>query len=248
MQQLVGKVALVTGGASGIGAAIARAFVQEGAAVVLTDIAEQAVAGVAAEIVAGGGTAIGLVHDVAQEAAWETVVAAVVAQWGAIDILVNNAGIPGDVALVDMPFDTWRGIMGVNCDGVFLGMKHVIPVMPRGGSIINVSSIYGKVGGVRHIAYSASKGAVTLMTKSAALECAEQGRGIRVNSLHPGYIETPMFDRMEEERKDRYRQMHPLGRVGQAREIADGAVFLAADASSFMTGAEMVIDGGYTAR
>lgn len=248
MGRLAGKIALVTGGASGIGAAIAQAFADEGAVVAVTDIAQEGVMAVADAIVAGGGRAIGLVHDVAQEGAWKAVVIEVLTQLGAIDILVNNAGIPGDIALVDMPFDSWRRIMGVNCDGVFLGMKHVVPIMPRGGSIINVSSIYGKVGGVRHMAYSASKGAVVLMTKSAALECADQGRGIRVNSLHPGYVETPMFNRMEDERKERYRQMHPLGRVGQASEIANGAIFLASDASSFMTGAELVIDGGYTAR
>ncbi len=248
MKKLMKKVAIVTGGASGIGAAIAELFAREGAAVAVTDIDDKGAAQVAASIVENGGKAIGFQHDVAAETAWIDVVKAVRQQLGPIDILVNNAGIPGDVGLVDMPYETWRQIMGVNCDGVFLGMKHVVPAMPTGGSIINLSSIYGKVGGVCHIAYSASKGAVALMSKSAALECADKGRGIRVNSLHPGYVETPMFNRMEDERKERYRQMHPIGRVGQAEEIASAALFLASEASSFMTGAELVVDGGYTAR
>jgi NAD(P)-dependent dehydrogenase (short-subunit alcohol dehydrogenase family) len=238
-----GRVVLVTGGGSGIGEAICRAFAEAGATVAVTDLD-----GEAARRVAGACGGVAYEHDVADEPHWCGIVRDLVAREGRIDILVNNAGIPGDVPLVEMPLELWRRILAVNCDGVFLGMKHAIPVMPAGGSIINMSSIYGKVGGTRHLAYSASKGAVTLMTKSAALECAAEGRQIRVNSVHPGYIQTPMFDRLDDERKAGYRERHPLGRVGEAPEIADAVLFLASDASSFMTGAELIVDGGYTAR
>jgi 3(or 17)beta-hydroxysteroid dehydrogenase len=248
MSDLKGRVALVTGSGSGIGEAIAVKFAAAGGSIVVTDLDEEASKRVARAINAAEGQAIGLPLDVTEETAWEALVREVVTRFGRVDVLVNNAGIPGDRALVEMPFELWRKVLAVNCDGVFLGMKHVIPVMPAGGSIINVSSIYGKVGGPRHIAYSASKGAVALMSKCAALECASEGRDIRVNSLHPGYVQTPLFDRLEQDRKEHYRGMHPIGRVGEAGEIANAALFLASSDSSFMTGAELVVDGGFTAR
>jgi NAD(P)-dependent dehydrogenase (short-subunit alcohol dehydrogenase family) len=246
--RLMDRVCLVTGAGSGIGAAIALAFGVEGASVAATDIRLEAAERVAAVIRERGGAAIALEHDVAEEAAWEAVVKSVVARFGRIDVLVNNAGITTDSALVDLTHAAWRRVQAVNCDGVFLGMKHVIPVMPPGGSIVNMSSIYGKVGGRQHLAYCASKGAVTLMTKAAALECAEEKRGIRVNSVHPGYVRTPLFERLDEVKQARYTALHPLGRLGQAGEIAEAVLFLASAESSFMTGSELVVDGGFTAQ
>jgi NAD(P)-dependent dehydrogenase (short-subunit alcohol dehydrogenase family) len=245
MSRLDGRIAMVTGGGSGIGAAIAIAFAEAGARLIVTDINASAAQALAAGL---GNPALGLAHDVASETAWRAVVAAALERFGRIDVLVNNAGIPGNDRLVEMTVDSWHHTMGINCDGVFLGMKHVVPVMPAGGAIINMSSIYGKVGGPRHMAYATSKAAVTMMTKCAALECARDGRAIRVNSLHPGYVQTPMFDRLSEEAKRHFSDMHPLGRVGRPSEIASAALFLASDAASFMTGAELVVDGGFTAQ
>jgi NAD(P)-dependent dehydrogenase (short-subunit alcohol dehydrogenase family) len=243
------RVSLVTGAGSGIGAAIARCFAAAGGIIVATDVNEAAATRVAQEINDLGGTAAAFGHDVGDENSWHTVVTAAVMQFRRIDVLVNNAGVAAvDSALVDLQLAEWRRVFAVNCDGPFLGMKHVIPVMPPGGSIINVSSIYGKVGGARRIAYCASKGAVTLMSKAAALECADQKKGIRVNSLHPGYVETPMFDRLNDVQKAGYAAMHPLGRVGRAAEIANAALFLASSESEFVTGSELIVDGGYTAR
>jgi len=241
MARLNNRVCIVTGAASGIGHAIVQAFLAEGARVAATDIATSALEGSSSEAL------LVLNQDVTREDGWETAVRATVDRFGGLDVLVNNAGVAGDQPLVDMTMEEWRRIMAINCDAVFLGMKHAIPRMRRGGSIINVSSIYGKVGGRRHLAYSASKGAVTLMSKSAALECAEEGRDIRVNSLHPGYTQSAMFDRMDADRKARYAAMHPLGRVARAEEIAHAAVFLASNEASFVTGAEFVVDGGFTA-
>ncbi|WP_164156138.1 SDR family NAD(P)-dependent oxidoreductase [Sandarakinorhabdus rubra] len=254
MARLSGKVALVTGAASGIGAATARRLAQEGAAVLLTDLdigGEE----VAAGIVAQGGTALFRLHDVTSHPDWAAAVEHAVEDFGRLDILVNNAGIAGgNHELMDHSYDAWRQILAVNLDGVFLGLRHAGPRIAQagGGSIINISSILGKVGLAGAAAYCASKGGVALLTKAAALEWAPLG--IRVNSVHPGFIETPMVAGALAAREDGNEMKgaliaaHPLGRFGYPKEISDAILFLASDESSFMTGAELVVDGGYTAQ
>jgi NAD(P)-dependent dehydrogenase (short-subunit alcohol dehydrogenase family) len=249
--RVAGKVALITGGASGLGAESARRLAREGASVVLTDLAADAGEALAREI---GDAAIFLAQDVTDESRWPEVVKAAVDRFGRLDVLVNSAGIGEGSPLMEQTLEAWRQIIAINLDGVFLGMRAAAPAMVEagGGSIINLSSILGKVGQAGAAAYCASKGGVLMLTKAAALEWAPAG--IRVNSVHPGYIDTPMvagaIQRSENgnEMKDLIISRHALGRLGAAREIADGIVFLASDESSFMTGAELVIDGGYTAQ
>ncbi|OSZ67067.1 short-chain dehydrogenase [Sphingomonas sp. IBVSS1] len=255
MGRLTGKVALVTGAGSGIGAAAARRLVQDGAAVLLTDIDAAAGDETAQSVAAGGGRVAFCPHDVTDSAAWATAVARAVAEFGRLDILVNNAGISGGRhELLDHSLEAWRQILAVNLDGVFLGLRHAGPQIAAagGGSVINISSILGKVGLGGAAAYCASKGAVTLLSKAAALEWAPLN--IRVNSVHPGFIDTPLVSNALATREDgnemRVALMaaHPLGRFGLPREIGDAIAFLASDESSFMTGAELVVDGGYTAQ
>jgi NAD(P)-dependent dehydrogenase (short-subunit alcohol dehydrogenase family) len=192
---------------------------------------------------------------VTSEADWENVVAATLERFGRIGILVNNAGVAGSgLDLLTHSFDDWRRILSINLDGVYLGLRHCGPVMAAkgGGSVINLSSILGKVGLPGAAAYCASKGGVVMLTKAAALEWAPLG--IRVNSVHPGFIDTPMVSNAlhtaenGNELRDRLIAAHPMARFGVPREIADAVVFLASDESSFMTGAELVVDGGYTAQ
>jgi NAD(P)-dependent dehydrogenase (short-subunit alcohol dehydrogenase family) len=249
--RVAGKVALITGGASGLGAESARRLAREGAKVVLTDLSADAGEALAREI---GDAAIFLTQDVTDEARWTEVVAETKKAFGRLDILVSSAGIGEGTPLMEQGLAEWRRVIAINLDGVFLGMRACAPAMVEagGGSIINISSILGKVGQPGAAAYCASKGGVLMLTKSAALEWAPAG--IRVNSVHPGYIDTPMvsgaIQRSENgnEMKELIISRHALGRLGMAREIADGIVFLASDESSFMTGAELVIDGGYTAQ
>jgi NAD(P)-dependent dehydrogenase (short-subunit alcohol dehydrogenase family) len=252
--RLAGKVALVTGAASGLGAETARWLAREGAAVLLTD-RDGAGEAVAAGIVADGGQAAFRHHDVTSETEWQAAVDAATTAFGRLDILVNNAGIVGNqLALMTHSLEDWRRILAVNLDGVFLGMRAVGPVMAAqgAGSIINLSSIMGKVATANVTAYCASKGGVLMLTKAAAVEWAPLG--IRVNSVHPGFIDTPMVANalQASENGNEMRSMiiaaHPLGRLGVPREIADAIVFLASDEASFMTGAELVVDGGYTAQ
>lgn len=254
MIRLSGKVALVTGAASGLGAATARRLAKEGAAVILTD---RDIAGedIAAHIVDTGGRAVFRLHDVTSQPDWAAAVEHAVADFGRLDILVNNAGVAGgNHELMDHSFDAWRQILSVNLDGVFLGLRHAGPRIAAsgGGSVINISSILGKVGMAGAAAYCASKGGVTLLTKAAALEWAPLG--IRVNSIHPGFIDTPMVSGALAGREDgnemRVALMaaHPLGRFGVPKEIGDAVAFLASDDASFITGAELVVDGGYTAQ
>jgi 3(or 17)beta-hydroxysteroid dehydrogenase len=250
--RLAGKVALITGAASGIGAATARLFAREGARLVLTDVNEAGAKALAAEI---GQGAIGFEHDVTKEAAWDMVMAETSVAFGRLDVLVNNAGIGRASPILETSYAQWREVIAVNLDSVFLGCRAGIEAMKEtGGSIINVSSILGLVGSAMTAAYSASKGGVRLMTKTLALEVAQNGWKIRINSVHPGYIDTPMVSQAvarapdAEQRRAYLVSQHPLGRLGRAEEIAEGLLYLASDASSFMTGAELVIDGGYTAR
>jgi NAD(P)-dependent dehydrogenase (short-subunit alcohol dehydrogenase family) len=246
MGQLDGRVCLVTGAGRGIGAAIATAFAQAGAEIVLTDIHKESVEAHAAAL---GQSAH--VHDVADEAAWIQIVGAVTTRFNRLDVLVNNAGYGWLKPVVDIPLDEWRRLMAVNVDGTFLGMKHAIPLMEKtgGGAIVNMSSMYGKVGNAGTAAYCASKGAVTLMTKAVALECAERRNGIRVNSIHPGYVQTPsVAEALSPAQIEQLRKLHPIGRIADPPEIARAVVFLASEDASFMTGAELVVDGGFTAQ
>lgn len=251
--RLAGKVALVTGGASGLGAESARRLAREGAKVMLTDVTAEAGQAVTDEILAAGGTAAFMTHDVVDEARWIEVVAETKSRFGRLDILVNSAGIGGGEPLLEATLEGWRRVTGVNLDGTFLGVRHAAPLMVAAGagSIINISSILGKVGLPGAASYCASKGGVALFTKAAALELAPLG--VRVNSVHPGFIETPMVmnalreSENENERRDMIVSRHAMLRLGVPREIADAIVFLASDESSFMTGSEMVVDGGYTA-
>jgi NAD(P)-dependent dehydrogenase (short-subunit alcohol dehydrogenase family) len=257
MSRLTGKVALVTGAASGLGAAAARRLAQEGAAVLLTD---RDIGGeeVAASIEAAGGKARFRLHDVTSHPDWAAAVEHAVEDFGRLDILVNNAGIAGgNHELMDHSYEAWRQILAVNLDGVFLGLRHAGPRIAAsnpggGGSVINISSILGKVGMAGAAAYCASKGGVALLTKAAALEWAPLG--IRVNSVHPGFIETPMVAGALATREDGNEMKgmliaaHPLGRFGVPSEIGAVIAFLASDDASFMTGAELVVDGGYTAQ
>ena len=251
MGRVANRIALVTGAASGLGAETARRLAAQGAFVMLTD-RDPAVAAIAATI---GDHADHAIHDVTSQDDWTAVIAQMTERFGPVDILVNNAGVAGGgLDLLTHSLDEWRHILSINLDGVFLGMRHCGPVMAAngGGSIINLSSILGKVGLPNAAAYCASKGGVTMLTKAAALEWAHLG--IRVNSVHPGFIDTPMVSGalLASENGNEMRDMliaaHPMARFGLPREIADAVVFLASPESSFMTGAELVVDGGYTAR
>lgn len=246
--QLAGKVALVTGAASGIGLATALAFAREGAQVMAADIDP-------APLDAHPALAP-LRLDVSDEDAWIEAAAQVRGRFGRLDVLVNNAGIllpPQPVTALALA--DWRRLMSINLDGVFLGTKHMLPLMREsgGGSIVNVSSIAGIRPSPNSSAYAASKGAVRLFSKAVALECAAAGDGVRVNSIHPGLIETPIWDDVLGTPENRDAKLGalasrdvPLGRLGRAAEIAAGILWLASDASSYMTGGELVLDGGRT--
>ena len=249
--RLEGKVALISGGARGMGAAEAKLFAREGASVVIADVLEEEGRQVEAQIGEAGGQAMFLRLDVTSESDWGDAVAAAVSQFGKLDILVNNAGVSGGRGLLeDTTVEAWDRVMDINAKGVFLGTKAAIPEMRRagGGSIINISSVYGLVGSGGSSAYHASKGAVRLLTKSTAIQYA--GEGIRANSIHPGIIATPMteFTRSNPELLQRWMTDTPLGRQGEPNDVAYGALFLVSDESSFMTGSELVIDGGFTAQ
>ena len=248
--RLENKVALISGGARGMGAVEAKMFVQEGAKVVIGDVLDEDGKQTEAEINEAGGECVFVHLDVTDETAWQDAVAAAVDRFGKLDILVNNAGIARINNVEDTTSDEWDLVMDINAKGVFLGTKAAIPEIRKagGGSIVNISSIAGLTGG-RTSSYAASKGAVRLLTKSSAIQYA--GEGIRCNSVHPGVIETPMTTPImlnTQESRDLNVSRHPLGRVGQPEDIAYGVLFLASDESSFMTGSELVIDGGLIAQ
>jgi NAD(P)-dependent dehydrogenase (short-subunit alcohol dehydrogenase family) len=243
------KVALITGAASGMGAATARLFGREGAkAVVVADVLEKEGEAVAAGIRKAGGQATFMTLDVTHEAQWKAVVERTVATYGGLDVLVNNAGISGS-AEQDL-YDTaaWNRLMGINSTGVFLGMKYGIRAMKRGGSVINLSSISGITGQAYiHVGYNASKGAVRLITKAGA---AQHGKdGIRVNSVHPGLMPPMRTSGRTADPVQREKTLKgvPLRRAGEVDEVAYAILFLASDESSYVTGAELVVDGGWTA-
>jgi NAD(P)-dependent dehydrogenase (short-subunit alcohol dehydrogenase family) len=250
--RLAGKVALISGGARGMGAAEARLFAREGARVVIGDVREPEGLAVEAEIVAKGGGCVFTALDVTREEDWQRAVAVAEARFGALHILVNNAGIGAPVSRVeDATAEAWDHVMAVNAKGVFLGTRAAVPALRRagGGSIVNISSQLGLVG-MDNInpSYPASKGAVRLLTKVTALQYAREG--IRVNSVHPGPIVTPMTEARRRD-PDAYALMRsriPMGRYGEPDEVAYGVLYLASDESSWTTGSELVIDGGWTAQ
>jgi NAD(P)-dependent dehydrogenase (short-subunit alcohol dehydrogenase family) len=253
-----GKIGIVTGGAVGLGAAAAKLLAKEGAKVVVTDLNSAIGEALVDSLLHDGGEAIFLRQDVADERGWQEVVKRTVDRFGRLDFLVNNAGVGEGCPPEDQTLDRWRWLMSINLDGVFLGTKHALLAMksnpPRGGSIVNLSSIEGLVGDPNLGAYNASKGAVRLYTKSVALYCAKADLNVRVNSVHPGYIWTPMVENylaahggVEEGRKA-LDALHPIGHVGEPDDIAYGVLYLVSDESRFVTGAELVIDGGYTAQ
>ena len=249
--RLEGKVAIITGGARGQGATEARMFAQEGARVVIGDIRDELGMQVEAEIRELGGEAVYLRLDVTSEDDWQRAIETAEQQFGKVDVLVNNAAIVLRKDIEETTGEDWDNIMEINAKGVFLGTKAVIPAMRRagGGSIINISSISGLVS-IGPPAYIATKGAVRLFTKSTAIQYASEN--IRANSIHPGSVDTDMRregmgDQTTEEIQARIDNI-PLGRVGTTEDISYGALFLASDESSFMTGSELVIDGGYTAK
>ena len=249
--RLKDKVALISGGARGIGAAEARLLAREGARVVIGDVLEQGGRQIEAEINETGGEAVFVRLDVTSESSWQEAVAATVARFGRLDVLVNNAGIGASGGIEEISVEGWDRMMAVNAKGVFLGAKHAIPAMREagGGSIVNISSAAGIAPAPgTSAAYAASKGAVRLFTKATAIQYA--GEGIRCNSVHPGPTDTDMLSASLPDRARQLEQIGriPIGRVGTPDEIAYGVLFLASDESSFMTGSELVIDGGRTAQ
>jgi NAD(P)-dependent dehydrogenase (short-subunit alcohol dehydrogenase family) len=264
--QVQGKVALVTGGASGIGAAVAELLAREGASVAVTDVDDLKGPEIVAGIKKAGHEAIFLDHDVTSEPRWVEVVAEVEKRYGRLDILVSNAGIGISVPdITEMSLADWRRQTAINLDGVFLSVKHCLPLMRKtsmqkncGGSIILMSSLAGLRGAAGLAGYSATKGGVRLFAKAIAMECAGAGDGIRVNSVHPGIIDTPIWGKTSTEATgsgqntpidpgQRAKLATPLGRAGEAAEIASGVLYLASDASRYVTGTELVIDGGMNA-
>ena len=247
MGRLDGEVAIITGAARGQGEAAARMFTREGAKVVLTDILDEQGEKVAQEI----GDAAHYVHlDVSQEDQWQKVIEETVKTFSKLTILINNAGIglKEDYGVEQTSLDVWNKVLTVNLTGAFLGMKYAIPAMREAGhgSIVNISSIAGIVGGGGLPAYHASKGGLRLLTKTAAIQYAKEK--IRVNSIHPGGVDTAILDPFGEKWKQRAAKWHPVGRIAAADEIAYGVLYLASKESTFVTGTELIIDGGVTAQ
>lgn len=246
-----GKIALITGAAQGLGEAIARMLVREGARVVLTDLNAAKVEAVAASL--GADKAVAFAQDVTDEAGWIATIDKAASAFGGIHILVNNAGISGGTTVTETPFDVWKKVHAVDLDSVFLGCKYAIPAMAKtvketgsGGSIVNISSIMGFIGGPdSHPGYSASKGAVRIFTKSAAVRFGPSK--VRVNSVHPGYL-PPMLNNTNAGGRAAKAAMTPLRRLGEVMDVAYGVLYLASDEASFVTGTELVIDGGFIAQ
>ena len=256
MGQVEGKVAIVTGGASGIGAACAATLAREGAKVVVTDLDDTGGRDVVEKISGAGGEAIFLYQDVTLEESWPATIEAIEQRFGRLDVMVANAGIGILCKAVEMSLADWRRQTAVNLDGVFLSVKYAVPAMRRagGGSIIITSSTAGLRGSAGLAGYCATKGGVRLFAKAVAMECAVESDGIRVNTIHPGVIDTPIWTKLPVsagrnvpiDPNEVAKAGVPLGRAGQAQDIANGVLFLASDVSSYMTGAELVIDGGMT--
>jgi 3(or 17)beta-hydroxysteroid dehydrogenase len=258
MGRLTGKTAFISGGARGLGAEMARLLHGEGANVMVTDILEDEGHALADE----HENMIFMAHDVLQEDQWVAAIGATKEAYGGLHVLVNNAGIAHNATpLVETSLEQWRKVVGIDLDAVFLGCKHGVGLMKdSGGSIINISSIYGIVGSAGQAPYHAAKGGVRLLTKALAVELAQLGYGIRVNSVHPGFVGTDMVrDGLrqaveaglmpgENEAIEMLTMQTPIGRLGVPRDIANAVLFLASEESAWMTGAELVVDGGFTAQ
>ncbi|MDN3265398.1 glucose 1-dehydrogenase [Streptomyces sp. CSDS2] len=248
-RRLEGKVALITGATGGIGAATAELFAREGARLVISDIARDPLQKLARRIEAGGAEVVTALLDVSSSRQWDDVTALVRDRFGVLDVLVNLAGIVDWPGIEDTEEDAWDHVIDVNQKGTWLGMKATMPLLRASGnaSVVNTSSVLGLVGSGAAAAYQASKGAVRLLSKTAAVEYARQG--VRVNSIHPGVIATPMIQDLLDEQGDRQPdiQRTPMRRAGRTGEVAPAILFLACDDSSFVTGSELVVDGGLTA-
>lgn len=267
MLEVTGKAVLVTGGARGLGAAAAKKLAGAGAKVFITDILDDVATATVAEIKAAGGEASFFHHDVTSPEEWQQAVDGCASQYGSLDVLLNNAGILQPGTIFEASYDDFKRVVEINVNGVWLGMKTALPRMiedgakwPGGASIINISSVAGIVGAAGLSAYSGTKGAVKLLTKSVAMECTGAGHKVRVNSIHPAIIETDMATGIAEEmveggaagsKEEGLGLMtlaHPIGRLGQPKDVGSAVLFLASEASSYMTGAEVVVDGGFTAQ
>jgi len=254
-ERLRDKIAIVTGAAAGIGLATARRFAQEGARTMLTDINLDAVAAAAKTLLAEGHEVAFLHHDVASPGDWDRVIEATCSRWQCLDVLVNNAGITRAASIEDTSWEIWRQVLAINLDGVYLGTRAAVERMKgngaRGGSIVNLASIYGMVGEPVSAAYNAAKGGVRIFSKSVAVHCARQGYPVRVNCVCPGFIETQMVHTLPPDVANMFRQKvqtsTPMGRLGQPEEVASAVLFLASDEASFVTGMDLVVDGGVTA-
>ncbi|GAA1704463.1 SDR family NAD(P)-dependent oxidoreductase [Microcella alkalica] len=246
MNRLENRTALVTGAASGIGRATALRLASEGARVVVADLQDDKAAAVVAEIEAAGGTAVALNLNVTDEASWAAGIRATVERFGGLDFLVNNAGIGDTVPLEQSTTDEYLKVVAVTQNSVYFGLKAAAEALKASGhgAVVNVSSMFGIVGGFgTSPAYAAAKGAVRTLTKSVALGWATEG--VRVNSIHPGFVDTPILGETD---RSMLAQTTPMGRIAQPEELAAAIAFLVSDDASFMTGSELVVDGGYTAR
>jgi 3(or 17)beta-hydroxysteroid dehydrogenase len=259
MNRVKEKVAIVTGARRGLGAAIATMLAREGATVVLTDRKSDGSEEVMKQIADEGGNAIFLEQDVREPEDWDNVIAQTIDQFGKLSILVNNAGVGAGKNIEDVTLEDWRWVMSINLEGAMLGTQKAIKAMKQtgGGSIVNISSIEGLVGDSRMAAYDASKAGIVLLSRSAALHCAANRYNIRVNTLHPGFIDTKMVrgflqqiaeDGDVEKARRELEARHPLGHLGEPNDVAYAVLYLASEESKFATGSELVVDGGYTAQ
>jgi len=255
MSRVEGKVAIVTGAASGLGLASSKKLIQEGAKVVLTDINQQALDDVKEHFKDFSETQFSTEYlDVTSEESWQEIIEKVELEYGKVNILINSAGISLGSDIVSTDFEVWKKVHQVNLDSVFLGCKYIIPIMAKHspGSIINLSSISGIVAGWNTAAYNSSKAGVRLLTKSTALYCAKKGYDVRCNSIHPAFVNTPILDPIkqafgEDEAVRKLARQIPMNKIGDTDDVAYAILYLASDESKFMTGAELVLDGGLSA-